>query len=101
MYLFDWKNIITDKVNDSLTLKKTQISPGECNQRKHCVGVKSSNFQWSAWHRTVAHESGHEFGALDDYQGESAEICMNGLMRRGVFRDHEWAHCSLEGFEAW
>jgi len=77
------------------------ILGGECNQKKHCVGVKSSNFQWSAWHRTVAHESGHEFGALDDYQGESAEICMNGLMRRGVFKDHEWAHCSLEDFEAW
>jgi len=77
------------------------ILGGECDQKRHCVGVKSSNFQWSAWHRTVAHESGHEFGALDDYQGESMEVCMNGLMRRGVFKDHEWAHCSLEDFEAW
>ena len=37
----------------------------------------------------------------DDYWGESAEYCLNGLMRRGAYQNFEWAKCSVENYEDW
>ena len=54
--------------------------------------------------RLAAHENAHGFGIPDDYPESgsptSAE-CYAGLMRMGVYQDHEWGRCSVEWFEAW
>lgn len=37
----------------------------------------------------------------DDYIGRTSGLCYSGIMRRGVWQDHDWSLCSVQEFERW
>ena len=37
----------------------------------------------------------------DDYEGRNSHLCFSGVMRRGVWQDHDWSVCAVQSFERW
>lgn len=69
--------------------------------KDRCAGVSHVNFQMASLARLVAHEAMHPLGVSDDYDGLTSEMCFSGLMRRGVWQDHDWSVCSVHDLERW
>ncbi|XP_074652005.1 uncharacterized protein LOC141906622 [Tubulanus polymorphus] len=77
------------------------FSSGACSEpTDHCCGVAAQGgWMMSTTSRTVAHELAHGLGMPDDYRWPMSEFCYTGLMRSGVYEDHDWARCSVQRFE--
>ena len=43
----------------------------------------------------------HRLGVGDDYEGQNSKVCYSGIMRRGVWQDHDWSVCAVQTFERW
>lgn len=37
----------------------------------------------------------------DDYEGRTSTLCYSGIMRRGVWQDHDWSVCAVQALERW
>lgn len=44
---------------------------------------------------------GCRLGVSDDYEGRTSRLCYSGVMRRGVWQDHDWSVCAVQAFERW